>query len=260
MKGEVTIMDNSVSNGHAPYGVPTKTSPVPTHVGGVALCLFCTALTFIGTRTIVNGLTRSAADQMAQAQVQVVDDNDTPSTDGISVSDDKTDVVAETIVTYDYTTDQLNWAHQYHITWDENGNPIDEKGNVVDDPTTDVNEVARAIGNGTANRDGMSTAWLTAHGESVGDVASTDANTAQESVIESPYEGKDNVSRLADGTYVYTVQSGDYLSRIASKFGTTTEELVKLNGISNPSLISVGQQIKLPSVGVTDNGSGAGLG
>ena len=242
------------------YQITDTKSPIPTHIGGVALCLFCTALTFVGTRTVVNGLTRDANNKIAQAQIQVTEDvessKDTTS-DIIVSDDDKTNVAAETIVTYDYTNDQLNWAHQYHITWDENGNPIDEKGNIVDDPTTDVNEVARAIADGTANKDGMSVAYLNAHGEKT----STDDNqNITESVVESPYEGKDNVSRLSDGTYVYTVQAGDTLSKIAEKFGTTVDELVKLNDIDNPSLIHSGQQIKLPSVTVSDNGSGAGLG
>lgn len=43
----------------------------------------------------------------------------------------------------------------------------------------------------------------------------------------------------------YTVHSGDTLSGIAAKFGTTWQALAKLNGISNPNLISVGQVIKL---------------
>ena len=43
----------------------------------------------------------------------------------------------------------------------------------------------------------------------------------------------------------YTVKAGDTLSGIASKYNTTVEKLVTLNGISNPNLISVGQVLKL---------------
>lgn len=46
------------------------------------------------------------------------------------------------------------------------------------------------------------------------------------------------------GTYV--VQSGDTLSGIALRFGTTVQELVQLNDISNPNLIYVGEILKLP--------------
>lgn len=43
----------------------------------------------------------------------------------------------------------------------------------------------------------------------------------------------------------YTVQSGDTLSAIAKKFKTTYQELARINGISNPNIISVGQVLRL---------------
>ena len=43
----------------------------------------------------------------------------------------------------------------------------------------------------------------------------------------------------------YTVKAGDTLSKIAAKFGTTYQELAKLNGIANPNKIYPGQVIKL---------------
>lgn len=45
---------------------------------------------------------------------------------------------------------------------------------------------------------------------------------------------------------IYTVKSGDTLSGIASKYGTTYQKLASYNGISNPNIISVGQKIKIP--------------
>ena len=46
----------------------------------------------------------------------------------------------------------------------------------------------------------------------------------------------------------YVVKSGDTLSGIASKYGTTYQELAKYNNISNPNKISVGQKIKIPTL------------
>ncbi|HEM4050917.1 TPA: LysM peptidoglycan-binding domain-containing protein [Streptococcus suis] len=43
----------------------------------------------------------------------------------------------------------------------------------------------------------------------------------------------------------YTVQSGDTLSAIASKYNTSVEKLVEQNKISNPNLIHVGQAIEV---------------
>lgn len=55
-------------------------------------------------------------------------------------------------------------------------------------------------------------------------------------------------SILASNSIVtYTVKSGDTLSSIASKYGTTYQKLAEYNNISNPNIISVGQVIKIPS-------------
>ncbi len=45
----------------------------------------------------------------------------------------------------------------------------------------------------------------------------------------------------------YKIVSGDTLSEIAEKFGTTVSELAKLNNIANPDLIYAGDTIKIPS-------------
>lgn len=55
-----------------------------------------------------------------------------------------------------------------------------------------------------------------------------------------------NTSAPAATAKVYKVVSGDTLSKIASKHGTTVAALVKLNGIKDPNKINVGQAIKLP--------------
>ena len=54
------------------------------------------------------------------------------------------------------------------------------------------------------------------------------------------------------GTTTYTVQRGDTLSEIAERFGTTVNELVRLNSIQNPNLIYPGQVLILPEGGCVD--------
>jgi LysM repeat protein len=44
----------------------------------------------------------------------------------------------------------------------------------------------------------------------------------------------------------YTVKSGDSLSGIAARFGTTTRKLMNLNNIADANRIRIGQVIKLP--------------
>lgn len=45
---------------------------------------------------------------------------------------------------------------------------------------------------------------------------------------------------------IYVVKTGDTLSKIASKYGTTYKTLADLNGIKNPDKIYVGQKIAIP--------------
>lgn len=47
-------------------------------------------------------------------------------------------------------------------------------------------------------------------------------------------------------TETYTVKEGDNLSSIAARFGTTWQELARINNINDPSLIYPGQVLKLP--------------
>lgn len=61
----------------------------------------------------------------------------------------------------------------------------------------------------------------------------------------APVELAPAVAEPAAGR-IYEVQSGDSLSKIASRFGVSTRELVELNNIKDPNRIRVGQKIVLP--------------
>ncbi|MDY0256269.1 glucosaminidase domain-containing protein [Gudongella oleilytica] len=62
--------------------------------------------------------------------------------------------------------------------------------------------------------------------------------------VEVPSSGGN--SQPASDT-VYTVKSGDTLSKIAAAYGTTYQALAEYNRIANPNIIYVGQKIKIPS-------------
>lgn len=64
------------------------------------------------------------------------------------------------------------------------------------------------------------------------------------------------------GETTYTVVKGDTLSGIAARYGTTYQEIAKLNDIKNPNLIYPGQVFKIPVKGEKAGGgaaSGVGL-
>lgn len=52
-------------------------------------------------------------------------------------------------------------------------------------------------------------------------------------------------SSASTGSVYYTVQSGDNLSAIAVRYGTSYQSLANLNGISNPNLIYSGQVLRV---------------
>ncbi|RPI83050.1 MAG: LysM peptidoglycan-binding domain-containing protein, partial [Chloroflexi bacterium] len=50
------------------------------------------------------------------------------------------------------------------------------------------------------------------------------------------------------GGAVYIVQEGDYLSDIARRFGVSTDEIISLNGITNPNQLNVGTELRIPGL------------
>lgn len=65
-----------------------------------------------------------------------------------------------------------------------------------------------------------------------------DASTLSKVDTSTPASGSNDI--------VYIVRSGDTLSGIAAKYGTTYQKLAAYNNISNPNLIVVGQKILIP--------------
>ncbi len=55
-----------------------------------------------------------------------------------------------------------------------------------------------------------------------------------------------NLATTAPETAVYVVRSGDTLSAIASRYGTTVDALARTNHLTNPSLIRIGQTLTVP--------------
>ncbi|MCI8701819.1 MAG: LysM peptidoglycan-binding domain-containing protein [Turicibacter sp.] len=57
--------------------------------------------------------------------------------------------------------------------------------------------------------------------------------------------GGSNSGATASGQGTYTVRSGDTLSGIAARYGTSANALARLNGIQNPNLIYPGETLRL---------------
>ncbi len=69
-----------------------------------------------------------------------------------------------------------------------------------------------------------------------------------------PISSNDKANTSNPSIEIYTVQAGDSLYKIARKFDTTIDELKRINGL-NSNLLSVGQQLKIPSKNSNSNTS-----
>jgi LysM repeat protein len=54
---------------------------------------------------------------------------------------------------------------------------------------------------------------------------------------------KNDTNEVVVKTTIYTVVAGDNLTKIAAKFHTTVDTLVKTNDIKNPNDIDIGQKL-----------------
>lgn len=81
--------------------------------------------------------------------------------------------------------------------------------------------------------------------------AHSDGSSAPAPAITIPVPPTVNTS----GGDTYTVRSGDTLSGIAAKYGTTYQHLAQINGIADPNRINVGQVLRIDSAPQT-GGSG----
>ena len=76
-------------------------------------------------------------------------------------------------------------------------------------------------------------------------------------VLALPVAASAETAQTAGGSgcaQCYTVKSGDTLSKIARKFGTTVDKLVALNGIANPNRIAAGTTICVKAKGSQPGG------
>ena len=56
---------------------------------------------------------------------------------------------------------------------------------------------------------------------------------------------QDKIDGKGSGAVYYTVKSGDTLSGIAAKYGTTYQKIAQMNGIANPNKIYAGQKLRV---------------
>lgn len=158
--------------------------------------------------------------------------------------------------------------------WHKYANPSGETKPVTPTPVRKSNEqvadevIAGAWGNGEDRKNRLTQAGYdyNAVQNAVNAKLTKKSNDeiAQEVIAGQWGNGQDRVNRLNAAGYdanaiqaivnnkmgatqaqYYTVQAGDTLSGIASRFGTTYQHLAQINGIANPNLIFAGQKLRV---------------
>lgn len=202
-------------------------------------CLFVTAVGVFsasGAKFAINAINRDATDTIVLAQQSrqfkpqpqqsepiKITTSESEETSGDAVKSNTTEQ-SNTDKPDDtkWSDEQVKWMQENHITYNENGQPVDEDGNVVTDPTITANSDSSESLESTLMEPETNTSWAS---------------------------GMDWLTQQDDGDYVYVVQKGDCLNDICARTGFALNEVVTYNHIDNPNIIHVGERIVFPKDG-----------
>lgn len=141
--------------------------------------------------------------------------------------------------------------------------PSEPSGSTPSGSTLDlaVGVMQGRYGNGDARKSALGSRYDEVQGF-INHISSASAQTLADEVWQGKYGNGDTRKAVLGSRYdevmaivnggpssgrtVYTVKSGDTLSGIAAKYGTTYQTLASYNGIANPNLIYPGQKITIP--------------
>ena len=193
-------------------------------------CLFVAAVGVFsasGAKFAINAINRDATDTIVLAQQsRQFKPQSQPSKITTSESEETSEDAVKSNTTEQSNTDkpddtkwsdaQVKWMQENHITYNENGQPVDEDGNVVTDPTITSNSDSSESLESTLMEPETNTSWAS---------------------------GMDWLTQQDDGDYVYVVQKGDCLNDICARTGFALNEVVAYNHIDNPNIIHVGERI-----------------
>ena len=196
-------------------------------------CLFVTAVGVFsasGAKFAINAINRDATDTIVLAQQSRQFKPQSQQSEPIKITTSESEETSEDAVKSNTTEqsntdkpddtkwsdEQVKWMQENHITYNENGQPVDEDGNVVTDPTITANSDSSESLESTLREPETNTSWAS---------------------------GMDWLTQQDDGDYVYVVQKGDCLNDICSRTGFALNEVVAYNHIDNPNIIHVGERI-----------------
>lgn len=202
-------------------------------------CLFVAAVGVFsasGAKFAINAINRDATDTIVLAQQSRQFKPQSQQSEPIKITTSESEETSEDAVKSNTTEqsntdkpddtkwsdEQVKWMQENHITYNENGQPVDEDGNVVTDPTITANSDSSESLESTLREPETNTSWAS---------------------------GMDWLTQQDDGNYVYVVQKGDCLNDICARTGFALNEVVAYNHIDNLNIIHVGERIVFPKDG-----------
>ena len=87
--------------------------------------------------------------------------------------------------------------------------------------------------------------------ETAPQIVATSAAVAEQSATVSAAENEPT-AEADDGPPTYTVKQGDTLGTISVEFDVPLEDIMEANGLSDPNVISVGQELIIPIGGIPE--------
>lgn len=205
----------------------------------------------------------NASNPAGDASVGVTDTSDGAGNDSPSSSvSDMSDKLTEKL---EWNTDQIEWAILNHIKWNDEGIPIDENGNPVDDPTTERDEGAMASAKESAD----------ASSDSDSDSDTSDDKKPDED--ESPKKEDESATKWwkqssdfhknDNGEIEYTVKTDDTIFDIAEYMRTNlgvkiySDDIIDYNKV-DPKRLHGGDVLRFPKdlELLNSDSSGKGLG
>jgi len=140
------------------------------------------------------------------------------------------------VYTVKITDSYLKIAHAHHITVAQLKEANHIKGNVLHTGQKLIIPSAKTYVAATATTTALDSTWTT---PMLAD--STPASTASLS------SGSSTMTATTLTHHLYTVVKGDTLAKIAHKFKTTAAAIMTENNITDPTKLSIGKKLKIPS-------------
>lgn len=216
-------------------------------------CLFVVgvaAFSIMGTKFAINNINRDAQDAIVYAKQQANNNSTNNHNDDVVKNENNTD---KTDDKNQWSDEQITWMQENHIRYNEYGQPVDENGNIVVDPTVpainDDISVSHEVSDVPTDDDSISDDTFDEN-IPMNDVSISETISAEKPETNTDWVlGKDWLIQSDNGDYEYVVRYGDTLGKLCKTAGFSLEEIIEYNQIVNPDIIHVGQTIRFPQAG-----------